>query len=303
MRPLLLLILALLALAPVALPSEPIQLPSVRKPHLDAWRGHPPTLDGVLGPGEYDDATPLAGVHGWVAQFSPTLDPNDLSLQGFVKHDGQQLYFAFRITDDVLYGIHTPRWLPPNNPHAHELSQRGYPWFGDEMEILLNAPNTWQADESVAGNGASWQMVCNLTKSRLGGIGAGGLLEGEPRSSDAAWHTYQQWIHQAHQRCVAKPLPDGQGYVIEWAIRFQPCVEIAPQRFWTPALGPHTVGLNIALGDLDQPDNGIGNFGNFHHEDWWAGARGVRTHLRHFGTLTLHPGPRPPVAPKTPVAP
>ena len=26
-------------------------------------------------------------------------------------------------------------------------------------------------------------MVCNLTKSRLGGVGAGGLLEGEPRRS------------------------------------------------------------------------------------------------------------------------
>ena len=59
-----------------------------------------------------------------------------------------------------------------------------------------------------------FQMVCNSYKSRLRGIGnhletefnlvhnvsfslfsgAGGLLEGEPRSSDAAWNLYQQWI-------------------------------------------------------------------------------------------------------------
>ena len=59
-------------------------------------------------------------------------------------------------------------------------------WFGDEMELLINAPNTWSANEDVAGNGASWQMVCNFSKSRRGGIGVGGLLEGEPRSSESA---------------------------------------------------------------------------------------------------------------------
>lgn len=273
--------------------SDPVQLPAVRQPHLDAYAGKTPVLDGVIAEGEYDDASPIAGVAGWVAQFSPTRDPGDLALRGFVKHDGEQLYFAFQITDDVLYGIDTPRWLPANNPLAHELSPRGYPWFGDEMEILLNATHTWQGDESAAGNGASWQMVCNLTKSRLGGVGVGGLMEGEPRVQEAAWNTYQAWIREGAQRCVARPLPEGGGYVMEWAIRFRPCVEIAPGRFWQPSLGKHTVGLNLALGDLDEPEKGEGNFANFHHEDWWAGARGVRTQLRHFGTMTLHPARRP----------
>ena len=59
-----------------------------------------------------------------------------------------------------------------------------------------------------------------------------------------------------------------------------------------PELGPRTVGLNIALGDLDEKSKGAGNFGNFHHEDWWAGATNVRTQLRHFGALRLHPGSR-----------
>ena len=33
------------------------------------------------------------------------------------------------------------------------------------------------------------------------------------------------------------------------------------------------MGLNIALGDLDEKEKGAGNFGNFHHEDWWAGVK------------------------------
>ena len=58
------------------------------------------------------------------------------------------------------------------------------------MEILLNATNTFKADESVEGNGRSWQMVVNLTQRRLGGLGKGGLLEGEPRRDLKAFQTY-----------------------------------------------------------------------------------------------------------------
>ena len=53
------------------------------------------------------------------------------------------------------------------------------------------------------------------------------------------------------------------------------------------AMGNRAMGLNIALGDLDEKDRGAGNFGNFHHEDWFAGAKDVRTQLRHFGTLWI----------------
>ena len=155
------------------------------------------------------------------------------------------------------------------------------------MEILLNASNTWKGDEDVEGNGASWQMVCNLTKSRLAGIGKGGLLEGEPRSSEKAWSTYQAWIKEGSQKAAARAKPGGRGYVIEWAVRFNPCVEIAPGTFYSPALGKKEVGLNLAVGDLDKREKGAGNFGNFHHEQWWAGAPHTRTHKNNFGTLRL----------------
>ena len=254
---------------------------------LYAYPGITPILDGVLSPGEWEDAVQFLGVSRWISQFTPVTDPKDLSVRVYVKHDGQRLYFAFDVTDDVLYGIDTPRWLPAENPNAHVLTAEGWPWFGDEVELLINASNHWTGDEKAAGSGSSWQMVCNLTKSRKGGIGHGGLLEGEPRSRREAWNTYQRWILSDAQQAVAKPKPGGKGYIIEWAINFDPCLEIEPGRFYSPALGDRAVGLNIAIGDLDERAKGNGNFGNFHHEEWFAGAKDVRTELRHWGTLWI----------------
>ena len=253
---------------------------------LNAYPGETPVLDGVISPGEYDDATTFDN-RGWVNTFSLTTDPKDLSLKGYVKHDGKRLYFAFDVTDDVLYGIDIPRWIPEENPKTHDLTREGFPWFGDEMELLINATNSWKDNEDSAGNGSSWQMVCNLTKSRKGGIGVGGLLEGEPRSRESAWNTYQKWILSGAQEAVAKRKPEGHGYIIEWAVNFDPCLEVEPGKFYTPAMGDRKVGLNIALGDIDEKERGEGNFAHFHHEDWFAGGPKTRTNLRDFGTLWL----------------
>lgn len=259
-----------------------------RRPQLNSWFGTTPAIDGRIELGEWQDATPFNGVRDWAAEFSPVTNDRDLALHGWVKHDADGIYFAFEVTDDRLYGIDTPRWLPPENPRAHELTPEGFPWFGDEMELLINAPNTWAGDENCEGSGAAWQMVCNLTKSRLGGVGAGGLLEGEPRVRPEAWATYHRWINTGAQRAAVTVKPGGKGYVIEWAVRFDPCVEIAPGKFFNPQAGEATVGLNIALGDLDLPQDGAGNFGNFHHEQWWAGGKGTRTQKNNFGTLRIH---------------
>ncbi len=258
---------------------------------LNAFIGTAPTIDGVIAPGEWDDATQFTGL-GWVPQFSKTTDAKDLSVRGYVKHDDKRLYFAFDVTDDVLYGIDTPRWLPDENLKAHQLTREGFPWFGDEMELLINASNRWSGTEDAAGDGSSWQMVCNLTKSRLGGIGKGGLLEGEPRSSAKAWATYQRWILSGAQQAAARVKPGGHGYVIEWAVSFNPCLEVSPGGFYSTAMGDRAMGMNIALGDLDEKARGQGNFGNFHHEDWFAGAKDTRTQLRQWGTLWIRNRPR-----------
>jgi SSS family solute:Na+ symporter len=254
---------------------------------LEAFPGKTPVLDGVISPGEWDDATRFSGVEGWRPQFMTVESPSDLSLRGYVKHDGKRLYFAFEVTDDVLYGIDTPRWLPSNNAKAHELTREGFPWFGDEIEILINATNHWTGNEDSSGNGSSWQMVCNLTKSRKGGIGTGGLLEGEPRRELRAWETYQGWIRSGAQECAAKPKPGGKGYVIEWAVNFDPCLEISPGVFYAPSLGDRAMGLNILIGDLDRDEFRTDNPYGFHHENSFAGSKNTRTHLRDFGTLWM----------------
>lgn len=259
---------------------------------LRAYLGTTPTLDGVISPGEYDDATRFTGVKGWTHTFTPTTDDGDLSLVGYVKHDGERLYFAFDVTDNILYGIDTERWIPEGFPRVHELTPEGFPWFGDEMELLIAADNS-AAARNADGDGMSWQMVCNLTKSRLGGIGVGGLLEGEPRSSPSAWNTYQRWILTGAQEAVALPKPEGKGYIIEWAVKFNPCLEVAPGRFYSVAMGDVKMGLNIALGDIDRPEDGVGNFANFHHEDWFAGRPQTRCLRREWGTLWMMAGPRP----------
>jgi SSS family solute:Na+ symporter len=249
---------------------------------LNAYRGSTPKLDGVISSREYADAVEFTGVADWIPQFSPTTSPNDLSLRGWVKHDGKRLYFAFEVTDDVLYGIDTPRWLPDKNPAAHELTPKGFPWFGDEMEILLNASNKWTGNESAAGTGSSWQMVCNLTKSRAGGIGTGGLLEGEPRSVPAAWDRYRSWIDSHAQDCTAKPRKGGRGYVIEWAISFNPCLEVEPGVFYSTASGDRAMGLNIALGDLDEKEKGRGTSAT---STMRTGGQEQRTSARICGSL------------------
>ena len=39
------------------------------------------------------------------------------------------------------------------------------------------------------------------------------------------------------------------------------------------------MGLNIALGDLDEMGKGAGNQFHFHHEDWFSGAKNTRTRI------------------------
>ena len=48
------------------------------------------------------------------------------------------------------------------------------------------------------------------------------------------------------------------------------------------------------VGDLDRPEDGVGNFGNFRHEQWWAGAPHTRTQKNNFGTLRLQGTQRKP---------
>ena len=256
-----------------------------KSPPLVSYFGTTPILDGVLSPGEWADATQYTGAKDWYPAFHPVTDDQELSIKGYVKHDSEWIYFAADVTDNLLYGIETERYLPESNPKAHELTRDGYPWLGDEMEILLNATNN-PPQKAVEGNGFSWQMVCNLTKSRPGGVGVGGILEGEPRAVLQAWETYQKWIQDGAQKCAAKQKPEGKGYVLEWAVRFNPCLEMAPGKFYSPSAGKAQMRIKLVLGDMDRKEDGVGNRFNFRHEQWYAPG-GSSTEPRAWGYLEL----------------
>ncbi|WP_020209183.1 sodium:solute symporter family transporter [Gilvimarinus chinensis] len=262
------------------------------KPQVSVYRGESPVFDGWVNSDEYHDATKLEGIDGWMAQFSPVKDKSDLSGEVYIKHDGEYLYFAFDITDDLLYGINTERWLPEENPRAHELSREGFPWFGDGVEVLINAENkaSMKEGELNKGNGSSWQMVVSTHKSRLGGLQEGGLLEGEERSLKSAWDNYQSWILSGAMQAKVRIKPDFSGYSLEWRIKPDPTMEISPGVFWSPKMSMTEMGLNIAVGDLDEPHKE--NWGGFHHENWWSGERDKRTWLKHWGTMHLYGGYR-----------
>ena len=75
--------------------------PQIRRPTLESWFGTAPRIDGIITPGELEDATEIRGVREWTAEFSRVTEDSDLALKGWVKHDAEWLYFGFEITDDL----------------------------------------------------------------------------------------------------------------------------------------------------------------------------------------------------------
>ena len=268
-----------------------------------APRGRTPVLDGIINAAEWDDSFRIDGIIGWDAQFSPVLPPApgappDLDVAIFMKHDTTHLYIASRVLDDVLYALDTPAWTPAGNPGANALNRSGWPWFGDESELLFSAQPPQDApNTSVAGNGSQWQMVFNRHKSRLGGLGVGGLLEGEPRSSNLAWATYQHWILTGAQSAATSTRehagPGGASvYEWEWAVAFDPCLELSPGIFYNADMPSTAVGFNIALGDVDSAAQGDPTYG-LRHEMWLSGRTCASTNCHtlqnEFATLILEP--------------
>jgi len=276
--------------------------PPPRARVLRAFAGSTPTIDGILSPGEWSDAFVWRGIGDFSAEFAPIAPaapgaPVDLDATIFVKRDAAALYLAFAISDDVLYRAQTPPFLPGGNALANNLTQQGWPWFGDELEILFNGNNSWSSTSETASgvDGRNWQMVVNAEKSRLGGIGVGGLLEGEPRSSNAAWANYGNWIGSGAMRAATTSSPGGgasggSAWVAEVAIKFNPCLELAAGVFYSPATanGSVTVGFQISIGDVDEPATSDTVFG-LRHEMWLSGEKDAQTHLSNFGALVLEP--------------
>ena len=116
-------------------------------------------------------------------------------------------------------------------------------------------------------------------------MGVGGLLEGEPRTSDSAWNNYQSWIKSGKMKSAAKPHAAGKGYVIEWLVDYS-LLQITAGHPYHSGMPDTEMGINIALGDVDRPQDGDPKMG-IRHENWFSGDRPNRTHIVDFGSLWL----------------
>ncbi|MCK0160543.1 hypothetical protein [Allomuricauda sp. F6463D] len=259
---------------------------------LTAYLGTTPKLDGFISKGEYDDAEKIIGVKGWHSDTPPASEKKeDLSVVGWVKHDGRSLYFAFDVTDDIIYGFDTKRWLPSNNPDANNLNiEKGWPFWGDGIELMMNSTYQWEDNSRCVGDGRSWQFCCSTNKSILGGLGVGGLSSGLPLNTEV-WERYEKWIRNGDMEASVrlKDKAEGRGYIIEWRINPNPCMKIDETNFVD--LSKETkVGFNVEIQDLDEKENGEGNFSNMHHIDYWSKVSTNRkTDLKSFGTLIIKP--------------
>jgi len=257
---------------------------------LTAYKGTTPVIDGTLSPGEWADASSITGMTGWKDECTAPNNASDLSLSCYVKHDDTCLYLAFNASDNVVYGIDTPRWVGTGSDSAtvHSLTATGWPWYGDGVELMLDAQNASSGSGPV-GDGTSWKMVCSTHKSRLGGFTSGGLLEGAPST---AFTTYQNWISTGAMKAAVriKPQNEGRGYVIEWKIRGNPCLQIAQGAFWSASAGQKTMGLNIEIEDLDARADSAGWMGFRHICNWVSGNKEL---MSAWGTLVISPANNP----------
>ncbi|MFC2098250.1 hypothetical protein ACFLSP_00760 [Bacteroidota bacterium] len=262
---------------------------------LRAYKGSTPVLDGIISEDEYSDAFYFTGTSDWLSDGSHTTSSieSDLSVKGWIKHDGEYLYFAFDVMDDVIYGIDIDRWVHSNNPYANELTyDKGWSWFGDGMEIMMNSTYEWDDTTSSVGDATSWQVICSTHKSTLGGLDHAGLLEGEPRN-EYAWTNYKNWIVNGHMKAAVriKPKSEGRGYVIEWQIDPSVCMHNSAGE--SIDLKEETrVGINLEFQDLDEKEKGEGNWSNMNHIDFLAKVPPYRkTVLKSFATLLIVPKP------------
>ncbi len=259
---------------------------------LTAYLGGTPTLDGYIQANEYADAEMLAGVSDWKSDTQKAAQiAADLSAKIWYKHDGTSLYFAFDVNDDVIYGFDIDRWVPDNKPTANAMNYKdGWPWFGDGVEIMMNSTYQWSGPQTCSGDAKSWQFVCSTHKSTLGGLGTGGLMAGEPRN-ERTWEIYEGWTKDGHMEAVVrlKPSTNGRGYVIEWRIDPNPCMQQGDGSF-VDFSSQTRVGINFEIQDLDEKSQGSGNWSNFHHIDYWARVGSLsKTALKSFGTLLINP--------------
>ena len=100
----------------------------------------------------------------------------------------ERRYVAWDVTDDVLYGFDTPRYLPENNANAHALTREGFLGYGDGVELLVNARYTWTPETNeIAAAPARLAMVASNHKSQLGGPASADSCQASRAAAISPW--------------------------------------------------------------------------------------------------------------------
>lgn len=263
------------------------------------WKGATPGFDGRVDEGEYDDAASFEWNAEWVEAMKQDITSRqDLDFKGWIKHDGEHVYLAFDITDDIFYGIETDRWLPQQDEFAHVIGERerGRPWFGDMIEILTFSRmlEIGQPVSDVTGDGRGIQIIYNLTKSLEGGVGVPGMLPHGPNRSVENWENNKRWILDdiIETRTVIHE-PDNR-YTVEVRIRLDGGMEISESEYWADGMPDTPIGFNLAVGDVDEAEKTPD--GLLHHETWWAGKtvrQGPGPRVKLWGVLVLTSSEKP----------
>ena len=101
----------------------------------------------------------------------------------------------------------------------------------------------------------------------------------------------RKWIEskvmEAAVHVLRPPEQGAPGWSVEWAVGYK-ALETAPGVPFDPAAATADtpIGINIAVGDVDTREVGDTVYG-FHHENWVAGQKNLRTRLEQFATLWL----------------
>ncbi len=137
-------------------------------------------------------------------------------------------------------------------------------------------------------------MVCSSHKSYLNRLKAGGLVEGNPRNA-AAWGTYERWIKDSAMVAAVNVIQDSfhHGYIIEWKISANPCLQLTENDYWKPSRGAVSMKFDIEVQDLDVPGNDMGNIHKYHHIELWSGSNKDKDLISKWGNLVLLPGHKP----------
>lgn len=266
------------------------------------WEGSTPEFDGRIDQGEYDDATQFEWNAEWIEAMKQEITSRqDLDFSGWVKHDGEHLYLAFDITDDIFYGIETERWLPPQDEFAHVIGERerGRPWFGDMIEILTYSRmlDLGEPVSEVTGDGRGIQIIYNLTKSLEGGVGVPGMLPHGPNQTVENWDNNRRWILEdiIETRTVIHELENR--YTVEVRIRLDGGMEIREGAYWSNEMPDTPIAFNLAIGDVDEAEKAPD--GLLHHETWWAGKtvrRDSGPRVKLWGALVLTSKEKPKIS-------